>query len=130
MSEIDRAALRRATLSGWLELTADLSDAALAVWQRQCLISRRPFVVIRPEANRSTLWLALTPGCGWTAREREMVAGVLGDARGAAVHSMGVRAFLPRGAEQTIATKLIALALAASPIEQASWAEESGDPIN
>lgn len=59
-----------------------------------------------------------------------MVAGVLGDARGAAVHSMGVRAFLPRGAEQTIATKLIALALAASPIEQASWAEESGDPIN
>lgn len=130
LNETDRAAFQRATINGWLTLTSELSDTALAAWQRYCLLARRPFVVIRPEPSRATLWLALPPEREWSVRERDMVADTLIGASGVVLHSAGVRAFLKLNMEKTVATRLIALALAASMAEQATPSQDSAEPLN
>lgn len=119
---MDRAALRRAAVKGWLTLTPDLGDWALAVWRRQCLRAHWPFVVVRPEPGRATLWVVLPPGREWGVRDWQMVRDALSHAGGVVLQSEGVRAFLSPRMEETVAPRLIALALAASPIErQADW---------
>ena len=114
LSNVDRAALRRAGSQGWLMLNPDLCDAALTVWQRECARARWPFAVVRPEPRRATMWLALPPGREWSDNEQQMVREDLADAAGVALYPTGMRAFLPLGSEQTVMPRLLALAFAAS----------------
>jgi hypothetical protein len=58
-----------------------------------------------------------------------MVRDALAHASGVVLHPEGVRAFLTLGMEETVMPRLIALALAAQPIEQASW-PAAGAPLN
>ncbi|HJU29208.1 MAG TPA: hypothetical protein VJ718_08555 [Candidatus Binataceae bacterium] len=109
-------------------LSADLSDSAMAVWQRYCFRSRRPFVVVRPESKRVTVWLALPPEREWGAYERERAQKTLIDASGVVLHSAGIRMFLSLGSEEIVLPRLIALALAAPPAPPANWREDQYAP--
>jgi hypothetical protein len=118
LSEIDRAALRRAAAQGWLTLTPDLGEAALTVWRRECARAKWPFAVARPEPKRATVWLALPPERAWGDHEQQLVRDGLTDAAGIVLCPAGVRAFVPLGAEQAIMPRLLALALAAGAADQ------------
>jgi hypothetical protein len=129
LSDLDRAAVRRAVAQGWLTLSRELGDAALALWQRQCLRAGWPFAAVRPDLRRATVWIALPSGREWSGVEWRMARDILMEATGVVLHSEGVRAFLAPGMEENVMPRLIALALAATPVEQANW-QSAGAPLN
>lgn len=122
LSDMDRAALRRAAACGWLTLTPELGDAALAAWRRQCARARWPFAVVRPEPKRATMWLTLPPGGEWDQREQQLARDVLTHAAGVVLYPAGARAFLASSTQGIVMRQLLALALAGGVNGQAAQA--------
>ncbi len=90
-TELD--ALRLARERGWLTLTPEIGDAALARWQRECEGLGRPFAVIRIEPARATLWFVLASGREWSDAEQRRINAALARATGFIVTRNHARVF-------------------------------------
>jgi hypothetical protein len=114
VTDAERVALRRASLTGWLILARNLPERTLAVWQNQCESSAIPLAVLRPEATRATLWIVLAAERAWTRRQQALVRRALAQATGIVLTNNGVSAFLPSRWAAPITRKLIELARSAA----------------
>jgi hypothetical protein len=106
---VERTALRRAKLDGWLTLTSEIGDVALARWQHQCGRSGGPFAVLRLEPRRATLWFVLSAAKEWDEEERSTVGAVLAEASGVILTASSVRAFAALDHAAGIMARLLAL---------------------
>jgi len=102
----ERDALGHAKRNGWLTLTAEIGDAALARWQQECRRSGRPFAVLRLEPARATLWFVLPAAQEWREEERAEICAVLAQATGAIITANSARAFVALGSAAEIMARL------------------------
>jgi hypothetical protein len=107
LTEIERAALRRAKSDGWLTLTKDMRDVALKRWQRECDHSGHPFAVLRMEPQRASLWFILASGREWNAREKALARDSLANARGVLLTPNSAQAFVELGSEAPVMKRLL-----------------------
>lgn len=116
-SQIDRggafdrtelAALTSAAENGWLTLTPEIGDRALAAWQHECERSGKAFAVIRLEPKRASLWFLLTTEREWTQAEQVRILAALSSSTGYVVTSNNARAFAQLGAESDVMQQLLA----------------------
>ncbi len=102
------AALKSARENGWLTLTLEIGDHALAEWQHECERSGKAFAVIRLEAKRASLWFMLTTEREWTQTEQARILAALSNTIGYVVASNNARAFTRLTVENDVMQKLLA----------------------
>ncbi len=102
------AALKLAADSGWLTLTPEIGDRALAEWREACERSGRAFAVVRLEPKRASLWFLLTTGREWTQAEQARILGALSSTTCYVLSSNNVRAFAQLGTEDDLMQQLLA----------------------
>jgi len=106
-SQAELAALESAAENGWLTLTPEVGDRALAAWQHACERSGKAFAVIRLEPKRASLWFLLTTEREWTQTEQARILAALANTTGYVVTSNNARAFVPLGAEADVMQQLL-----------------------
>ena len=107
LSSKERTALRHAKKYGWLTLIAGTRDAALTCWQRECDRCGWPFVVLRLEPRRTSLWFVLPSGYKWEQQQQAHIRSVLAGAYGVVLTDCSVRAFLMPGTDRAIIAQLL-----------------------
>jgi hypothetical protein len=108
LTEAEQSALRLAEENGWLTLTREIGQQALACWQHDCERFGRPFAVVRPEPSRASIWFVLTTGRLWTSDEQKRVRAALADSTGFILTDNQARAFAALGAETVLMQQLLA----------------------
>jgi hypothetical protein len=102
------AALKSASENGWLTLTPEIGDRALAEWQHECERSGKAFAVVRLEPKRASLWFLLTTERGWTQAQQARILAALSNTTGYVVTSNNARAFTRLGVEGDVMQQLLA----------------------
>jgi len=106
-SELD--ALTLAEAEGWLTVTPEIGDMAVARWQHERDRLARPFAVVRMEPQRATLWFILQAGREWGDEERGQLSRLLATVIGFILTPNSVRAFVQLGSEATVMRHLLAV---------------------
>lgn len=104
----EQAALESAAQNGWLTLTPEVGDRALAEWQQECERAGKAFAVVRIEPTRASLWFIMTTDREWTQDEQARILGALAGTTGYVVTANQVRAFARLGAQDAVMRQLIA----------------------
>jgi hypothetical protein len=107
LTSVEHTSLDLAKENGWLTLTPEIGDQAIALWQHDCERLGRPLAMLRLEPRRASLWFWLTPGREFTREEQARVHEALAGSTGFIVTSDNVRAFAVLGAEQEVMRKLL-----------------------
>lgn len=107
-NQAELAALESAAENGWLTLTPEIGDLALAHWQHTCEGCGKAFAVVRLEPKRASLWFLLTTERAWTQAEQARILAALANTTGYVVTCNNARAFAPLGAETGVMQQLLA----------------------
>jgi hypothetical protein len=100
--------LQAARETGWLTLTREVNDQAVALWQHECEREGRPLAMVRQETRRVSIWFFLAAGREWTRAERELLDLALAGIRNCIVTCNSVRGFAEPGTEAALMRKLLA----------------------
>ncbi len=94
---------------GWLVIKPGLPEAAITEWQHLCARFAWPFVLVREEGTRVTVWFVLAANREWTPAEREVLGTLAATHRALAITPNSARWFTSPGAETAPLRALLAL---------------------
>ena len=109
LTHSESEALSLAAIDGWLTVTPEIGDTALARWQLERERAAQPFAVARIEPQRATLWFILQAGREWGDEERGSISRLLATVLGFILTPNSVRAFVQLGSEATVMRHLLAV---------------------
>ncbi len=109
LTRAELKALYLAASEGWLTITPEIGDRAVARWQHERDRAARPFAVARIEPKRATLWFILQAGREWDDEERSQIGRLLAAVLGFILTPNSVRAFVQLGSEATVMRRLLAV---------------------
>jgi hypothetical protein len=108
LTDTELRALELAQECGWLTLTREIGEHALACWQHDCARFGRAFAVVREEPTRASIWFVLTSGREWTSEDQGRVRAALAASTGFILTENQARAFASRGSETALMQRLLA----------------------
>ncbi len=108
LTNYELQALSSAATEGWLTVTPEIGDMALACWQHEREELGRPFAVVRIEPQRATLWFILQSGREWDDEARGRISRLLATVIGFILTPNSVRAFVKLGTEAAVMRHLLA----------------------
>lgn len=109
MTEAERRALKLANEHGWLVVTREIGENALACWQHDCTRLGRAFAVVRQEPTRVSLWCVLTSGREWTSDEQARLRAVLAGATCFILTDNQIRAYTTSEMQATLMRQVLAV---------------------
>jgi hypothetical protein len=110
LSHFESQALASAQTNGWLTVSRDIGDEAIAQWQSECERYGHPFAMARPEPTRTSVWFVLPAGREWNSTERRIVDAMLAGAKGYVLSENSLRTFIETDAAGDLMHKLLAVA--------------------
>ena len=108
LTQSEQQALKVATDCGWLTVTSEVGEHALACWQHECDRFGRAFAVVREEPARASLWFALTSGREWSSDEKGRLRAALAAATGFVLTDTQARAYAKLGTQAALMKRLLA----------------------
>jgi hypothetical protein len=109
LSDTELRALELAQECGWLTLTREVGEHALACWQNDCARFGRAFAVVREEPTRVSIWFVLMSGREWTCDDQRRIRAALACSTGFILTDSQARAFAPLGTETALMERLLAV---------------------
>jgi hypothetical protein len=110
LNQAELAALASAAQVGWLTLTSEVGDQALAHWQSECERCGKAFAVVRLESqrHRASLWFLPTTEREWTPAEQRRIMDALAKTTGYVVSGNHACGFTRLGDEVEVMQQLLA----------------------